>query len=218
MRTQVAIVGAGPAGLMLSHLLALEGIDSVVLEDRSRDYVERRLRAGVLEQGTADLLRASGVGERMDREGLVHHGIELRFGGEGHRIGLSDLTGGKAITIYGQQEVVKDLIAARLADGGDIRFEVSDVRLEGLASDRPTIAFTDDGAGGARIGGGSGLRGLQDRLSALDGTLSVDSPEGGGTRLRARIPCGAGPVAAEPTDAERPDAERPAADPAPELR
>src|SRR4051812_29190388 len=99
-RTQVAIVGAGPAGLMLSHLLALAGVDSVVLEHRSRDYVEKRVRAGVLEQGSVDLLRQSGVGARMDREGLVHHGIELRFDGERHRIPLTDLTG-RVIMVYG---------------------------------------------------------------------------------------------------------------------
>src|ERR687884_1262558 len=106
MRTQVGIIGAGPAGLLLSHLLHLQGIESVVLEARSREYVEARIRAGVLEQGTVDLLNESGVGERMRREGLVHHGIELQFEGRGHRIPLSDLTNGRAITVYGQQEVV----------------------------------------------------------------------------------------------------------------
>ena len=119
MRTQVGIVGAGPAGLLLSHLLHLEGIESVVLEARSREYVEQRVRAGVLEQGTVELLTDTGLGDRLQREGLVHHGIELRFDGEGHRIDLSALTGGRTITVYGQQEVVKDLIAARARDGGD---------------------------------------------------------------------------------------------------
>jgi p-hydroxybenzoate 3-monooxygenase len=145
MRTQVGIVGAGPAGLMLSHLLHLDGIDSVVLEDRSREHVEHRVRAGVLEQGTVELLTETGVGERLAREALVHHGLELRFEGEGHRIDLSALTGGKTITIYGQQEVVKDLIAARLRDGAQILFEVSDVRLDGMDSDAPRIHFTHDG-------------------------------------------------------------------------
>src|SRR5581483_8080074 len=120
LRTQVGIVGAGPAGLFLSHLLARAGIESIVLENRSREYVEKRVRAGVLEQGSVDLLCATGVGERLQREGLVHRGIELRFEGQRHRIALSDLTGGRAITVYGQQEVVKDLIAARLAAGGQI--------------------------------------------------------------------------------------------------
>jgi p-hydroxybenzoate 3-monooxygenase len=146
MRTKVGIVGAGPAGLLLSHLLHLEGIDSVVLEDRSREYVEHRIRAGVLEQGTVELLTETGLGDRLHREGLVHEGVELRFAGEGHRIDFGELTGGRSITIYGQQEVVKDLIARRLEDGGDIRFEVSDVRLDGLDTDHPTIAFTHDGA------------------------------------------------------------------------
>jgi p-hydroxybenzoate 3-monooxygenase len=146
MRTQVGIVGAGPAGLMLSHLLHLHGIESIVLEARSREYVEHRVRAGVLEQGTVELLTETGLGDRLHREALVHHGVELRFDGEGHRIDLSELTGGKTITIYGQQEVVKDLIAARLDDGGDIRFEVSDVTVDGLTSGAPSIGFTHDGA------------------------------------------------------------------------
>src|SRR5262252_6260654 len=108
--TQVAIVGAGPAGLLLSHLLHLEGIESLVIELRSRDYVEHRVRAGVLEQGTVDVLEECGAGERMRREGLVHRGIELRFEGRGHRIDLHELTGGSAITVYAQHEVLKDLI------------------------------------------------------------------------------------------------------------
>jgi p-hydroxybenzoate 3-monooxygenase len=145
-RTQVGIVGAGPAGLVLSHLLAGEGIESVVLEARTREYVEQRVRAGVLEQTTVDLLCDAGVGERLRREGLVHHGLELRFGGRGHRIVLSDLTDGRAITVYGQQEVVKDLIAARLDAGGDLRFEVSDVGVEYLESERPAIRFVHDGS------------------------------------------------------------------------
>jgi p-hydroxybenzoate 3-monooxygenase len=144
-RTQVGIVGAGPAGLVLGHLLAREGIESVVLESRSREYVERRVRAGVLEQGTVDLLNDLGVGGRMRREGLVHHGIELRFDGEGHRIPLSDLAGGRAITIYGQQEVVKDLIRARVAGGAPLLFEVEDVAVEDIEADRPTIRFRHEG-------------------------------------------------------------------------
>ena len=144
-RTQVGIVGAGPAGLMLSHLLHLYGISSVVVEARSREYAEHRVRAGVLEQGTVDLLHEAGLGDRMDAEGFVHDGIELRFGGQGHRIPMTELTG-RAITVYGQQEVVKDLIGRRLADGGDLRFEANDVRIAGIESDSPTITFRHDGA------------------------------------------------------------------------
>jgi p-hydroxybenzoate 3-monooxygenase len=132
MRTQVAIVGAGPAGLLLSHLLSLRGIESVVLEARSRDYVEHRVRAGVLEQGTVRTLTEAGVGDRLAREGLVHNGIELRFGGKGHRIAFEKLVPGCAITVYGQQEVVKDLIAARVAAGREPLFEVSDVVVSGF--------------------------------------------------------------------------------------
>lgn len=143
LRTQVGIVGAGPAGLLLAHLLHLEGIDSVVLESRSRDYVERRVRAGVLEQGSVELLNESGVGERMRREGLVHHGIEVRFGGAGHRIDFPELTGGRSITVYGQQEVVKDLVAARIAAGCELRFGVGDVAVHDVESDAPRISFRD---------------------------------------------------------------------------
>jgi p-hydroxybenzoate 3-monooxygenase len=146
MRTQVGIVGAGPAGLLLAHLLARSGIESVVLEARSRNYVEQRVRAGVLEQGTADLLTQNGLGERLAREGLVHHGIELRFGGRGHRIDLTALSGGRSITVYGQQEVVKDLVAARLAAGGTILFEASEVVIAGFDGDAPSIRFVRDGA------------------------------------------------------------------------
>src|SRR3954469_15790838 len=143
MRTQVAIVGGGPAGLMLSRMLELRGIESVVIEARDREYVQQRVRAGVLEQGTMDLMDEVGVGERMHREGLVHHGVELRFGGEGHRIALSDLTGGRAITIYGQQEVVKDLIDAPQASGLPLYFEVSDVSVDPAT---PRVAFTHQGS------------------------------------------------------------------------
>jgi p-hydroxybenzoate 3-monooxygenase len=144
-KTQVAIVGAGPAGLMLSHLLHLEGIDSVVVERRSREYVTHRVRAGVLEQGTVDLLTATGLGDRLHREALVHHGIEIRFEGAGHRIPLSELTGGRAITIYGQQEVVKDLIDARLRAGGDVHFDVDDVTIQDIESSAPSVRFTRGG-------------------------------------------------------------------------
>ncbi|NRQ31730.1 4-hydroxybenzoate 3-monooxygenase [Nonomuraea sp. NN258] len=172
MRTQVGIIGAGPAGLLLSHLLHLRGISSVVLERRSRDYVERRVRAGVLEQGTVDTLVEAGVGERLRREGLPHHGIELRYEGAGHRIPFEKLVPGRAITVYGQQEVVKDLIAARLAAGGDVRFEVEDVALHSLES-RPYVTF----GGGQRldcdvIAGCDGFHGVS-RPSIPEGVLTV---------------------------------------------
>ncbi len=140
MRTQVGIVGGGPAGTLLSHLLHLQGIESVVLELRGREEVETTVRAGVLEDGTAELLRETGVGERMDREGAVHEGVELRFGGRGHRIDFKDLTGRK-IMIYGQQEVVKDLYAARLEAGGKILFSTAATSLGDLETEAPIIRF-----------------------------------------------------------------------------
>ena len=146
MRTQVGIVGAGPAGLTLSHLLHREGIESVVLEDRSKEHVEQRLRAGVLEQAIADLLVDAGAGERLQREGIVHHGIELQFDRERHRIPLSDLTGGRAIVIYGQTEIVKDLIRLRLNADLPLMFEASDVSVYDLESERPSIRFSHGGA------------------------------------------------------------------------
>jgi p-hydroxybenzoate 3-monooxygenase len=144
-RTQVGIVGAGPAGLVLGRLLDLEGIDNVILEARSRDYVEHRIRAGVLEHDTAELLVQAGVGERMRAEGLVHDGIELRFGGAGHRIDFPGLTGGRHVVLYGQTEVVKDLIAARLRTGAPLRFEATDVALRDIDAE-PSIAYVHEGA------------------------------------------------------------------------
>ena len=143
--TQVGIVGAGPAGLMLSHLLHLSGINSIVLEAKSRAYCEERVRAGVLEHTTVEMLREAGVGERLDREGLRHEGIDLGLDGVRHRIPFVELTG-KCVTVYGQQEVVKDLIARRLADGGDLRFECGDVSLHDVDSSRPWIRVEKDAA------------------------------------------------------------------------
>ena len=142
MRTQVGIVGAGPAGLLLSFLLRRDGIDSVILENRSRQYVEERVRAGLLEQGTVDLLTELGLADRLHDEGLVHHGLALRFSGVSHRIPLTDLTG-KVVTIYGQNEIMKDLIDARLAHGGEIRFEAEAVGLDDLATSAPKIRFRE---------------------------------------------------------------------------
>jgi p-hydroxybenzoate 3-monooxygenase len=145
MRTQIGIVGAGPAGLMLSHLLHLQGIESIIVENRGREYCENRVRAGALEQGTADLLVASGVGERMQREGLIHHGIYLRFRGRNHQLNFPELTGGKSIMVYSQHDVVKDLIAARLKDGGQIFFDVTDVAVLDITSSAPRIRFQSGG-------------------------------------------------------------------------
>jgi len=146
VRTQVGIVGAGPAGLTLARLLELGGVDSVVLEDRTRAHVESRVRAGVLEQGTVDLLRSAGVAGRIDREGIVHSGIRLQFAGERHRVPLAELAGGRSIVVYGQTELVRDLVAARVESGAPLLFEVADVRVEALESDRPRIRFVHDGA------------------------------------------------------------------------
>jgi p-hydroxybenzoate 3-monooxygenase len=175
-RTQVGIIGAGPAGLLLSHLLHLEGIDSIVIESQTRRHVEERIRAGVLEQGTADLLIAAGVGDRLQREGLVHHGIWLRFAGRSHHIDLTGLTGGKSITVYSQHEVVKDLIAARLSAGGQILFEALDVGIHDIDGKRPRIRFQLDGV--AReiacdfIAGCDGFHGIS-RPSIPSGVLSA---------------------------------------------
>jgi p-hydroxybenzoate 3-monooxygenase len=177
LRTQVGIVGAGPAGLVLSHLLARDGIESVVLEDRSREYVEKRVRAGVLEQGTVDLLTELGLADRLHREGLIHQGIELRFDGQGHRIPFEELAEGRAITIYGQQEVVKDLIAARLDADGPLLFEVDDVTLHGIDTDQPSISFKHEGAERElrcdAIAGCDGFHGVC-RPSVPDGVLSLN--------------------------------------------
>jgi len=176
VRTQIGIVGAGPAGLLLSHLLHLRGIESVVLESHTREYVESRIRAGVLEQGTVDILNESGVGERLKRRGLVHHGIELSFCRRRHRINLFELTGGRAITVYGQTEVIKDLIKTRLDADGKILFEVEDVSIHDFTGPEPKIRFRQHGE--ARelvcdfIAGCDGFHGIC-RPSIPDGIQSV---------------------------------------------
>ncbi len=139
LRTQVAIVGAGPAGLLLGHLLRQHGVDNVIVERRSREYVEQRVRAGVIEFGIANFLEEVGVGQRLRREGLTHHGVELRFEHQTPRVALSDLTEGKTITVYGQQELVKDLIALRLGDGGEILFDVEVSELDGLSGPQAVV-------------------------------------------------------------------------------
>jgi p-hydroxybenzoate 3-monooxygenase len=175
VRTQVGIVGAGPAGLVLSHLLHRHGIESVILEARSRDYVEHRTRAGVLEHGTVELLRETGVGARLEREGLVHHGIELRFARRGHRIPMSELTG-RTITLYGQQEVVKDLIAARLAAGGRVLFDAEAVGVHDLDGPTPRIRFRRGGAEDELlcdvVAGCDGFHGVS-RAAVPQGALTV---------------------------------------------
>lgn len=168
MRTQVGIVGAGPAGLLLSHLLHLQGIESVVLDNRSRADIEATIRAGVLEQGTVDVLTETGVGARMQREGFPHHGIELRFSGHSHRIDFPSLTGGKSVMVYAQHEVLKDLIAARLGSGGRVLFEVSHVSVYDFDTGTPKIRFrTKEGA----------LEELScDYIAGCDGTNGVCRP------------------------------------------
>ena len=142
-RTQVGIVGGGPAGLLLSHLLARRGIDSVLIEIRSREYCEARQRAGVLEDGSVALLREAGLADRLDRQGLVHGGIYLQFDGQRRHIDFRELTGGRTVTVYAQTEVVKDLIARRLADGGALEFSVTDTAVDDLDTDRPVLRYTD---------------------------------------------------------------------------
>lgn len=144
MRTQVGIIGAGPAGLMLSHLLHLAGIESIIIENRSRHYIEHRIRAGLIEQWATDMLVETGVGERMQREAMFHDGNHLCFNGATHHLNFRELVG-KGITIYGQQEVVKDLVERRVKDGGQIVFEVEDTAVHDIGTDRPSITFRKDG-------------------------------------------------------------------------
>src|ERR1700761_6840189 len=143
MRTQIGIIGAGPAGLFLSHFLHRLGIESVIIENRSRADIEGTRRAGVLEQWLVDLMNRMGLGERMMREGAFDTGITLQFSGRRHHIDFVELTGGKKVTVYAQHEVIKDLVAARVKDGGDIRFSVSDTKLHDVDGDQPHITFRD---------------------------------------------------------------------------
>jgi len=175
MRTQVGIIGAGPAGLMLARLLHLQGIESIIIENRSRDYIENRIRAGLIEHWAADLLVDVGAGARMQREGMPHWGINIGINGDLHRIDFKALVN-KRVTIYGQQEVVKDLVVQRIADGGPLLFEVSDVSVHDLRSERPKIRFTHQGKPEEIecdfIAGCDGFHGIC-RPSMPDGVLSV---------------------------------------------
>jgi p-hydroxybenzoate 3-monooxygenase len=175
MRTQVGIIGAGPAGLMLARLLHLQGIESIIIENRSRDYIENRIRAGLIEHWAADLLIDVGVGERMKAEGLLHWGINIGINGDLHRIDFKALVN-KRVTIYGQQEVVKDLVQRRLADGGPLLFEVDGVSVHEMTSQRPKIRFTHEGKAQEIacdfIAGCDGFHGIC-RPSFPDGVLNV---------------------------------------------
>jgi p-hydroxybenzoate 3-monooxygenase len=176
MKTQVGIIGAGPSGLILAHMLRRLGIDSVILEARSREHCEQRARAGVLEHDVANLLEEIGVGERMRREGLVHRGIFLRFGERDHRIDMAGLTGGRTITVYGQHEVIKDLIATAIAADQSLHFDVDDVAIEQIDSDRPRIRYRHGGASHELdcdvIAGCDGFHGIS-RSAIPDGVLTT---------------------------------------------
>lgn len=145
MHAPVVIIGSGPAGLLLSHLLHVQGISSVILERKSRDYVEGRIRAGVLEMGTVGLMERVGVDARMKKEGIIHGGIYISLNGKRTHVNIEELTGGSTVMVYGQTEVTKDLIAARLAHGGEIVFEAEDVSLHDIESDRPRVCYVKDG-------------------------------------------------------------------------
>ncbi len=170
-RTRVGIVGAGPAGLMLSHLLARAGIESVVLERRSRAWIEQRVRAGLLEHGSVELLARTGLGARLEREALRHRGIEIAAGGRRRHIDFMAATGGRGVTVYAQHEVVKDLVAARLAAGGDLRFEVEDVRLEGVEGPEPRLLWPGGALACDFIAGCDGYHGVS-RASIPPAALS----------------------------------------------
>jgi p-hydroxybenzoate 3-monooxygenase len=172
LRTQVAIIGAGPAGLLLSHLLAAEGVDSVVLESRSQEHVASRIRAGILEHSTVELLRAVGLGDRLDREGDEHRGVHLQWPHERHHLDFVDLTG-RAVFVYGQTEVQKDLVAARTAAGQQVHYEVDDTALHDLGSDRPSVTFTDADGVSRRV--------VADAVAGCDGSFGPS---------RAAVPAG----------------------------
>ena len=146
MHTQIGIIGAGPAGLLLGQLLHLKGIDSIILERRNHDYVIDRVRAGVLEQFTADFMAQMGVGERLHREGMRHDSVYLSFNGTRHLVPLAELTGGKAIHVYGQNEVVKDLMEARLETGRPLYYEVDDVSVHDFDTEKPRVLYKHDGS------------------------------------------------------------------------
>ncbi|MGH3280964.1 MAG: 4-hydroxybenzoate 3-monooxygenase [Trebonia sp.] len=180
-RTQVGIVGAGPAGLLLSHLLALGGVDSVCVENRSRAYCEARQRAGMLESTTVELLRAVGLGARLDAEGLEHDGIYVQFDGERHQLNFRELTGGRWVTIYAQTEIVKDLVGARTAAGAALEFEVSDTAVSRLDADRPVLSYTDARGGRHAV--------ACDAIAGCDGFHGITRrsiPAGGLTMLAER--------------------------------
>ena len=183
IRTAVGIVGAGPAGLLLGHLLTRAGIDSVIVESRSEQHVIERVRAGVLEQNTVDLLNEVGLGERLAREGLRHEGIYLAFGGRRHHVDLADLTGGRAITVYGQNEVVRDLIEARRRSCQPLRFEAEQVRVADIDSERPAIH--------ARVGGDDHVYRC-DYIAGCDGFHGISRlaiPEGSLKTYEHVLPC-----------------------------
>ncbi len=166
-RTQVGIIGAGPAGLLLAHLLRAAGIETIVLEARTREYCENRIRAGLMEQGSVDLMDEVGATERLHREALVHHGIYLRFNGRSHHISIKELTG-RSMYIYGQQEIVKDLIALQLAAGGEIRFECRDVSIDGLDSGQPSLRYVDAAGNEGRV--------TCDFIAGCDGFHGISRP------------------------------------------
>jgi p-hydroxybenzoate 3-monooxygenase len=179
-RTQVGIIGAGPAGLLLAQLLHVRGIDSTILERRDRTYIEGRIRAGALEQGTVDLLREAGVSDRLDKLGLVHDGVDIVLGGRRHSIRFSEFVAGRPITIYGQTEIVKDLVAARLAAGGDLRFEAENVAIHGADTERPSLTCER---------GGASEQIVCDFIAGCDGFhgMSRDSPPQDHLRVHERL-------------------------------